>query len=127
MTENKDNERKFGDKAIERVRMVSDYAKKMGYCKGESSFERYCGLSRRYINNSIRTENDGNVSTGIVCRIVDRIPEISVKWLVTGKGTMLCTDADDKVERSVEALRFKKLYENAMEQIGTLMELLNEK
>lgn len=81
------------ERAIDRLRKFARYARDKGVVKGENSFEAYCELSNRYIYNSIRN-GKGAIGTDIIARIVDKFPELNVKWLCTGKGNMIETDID---------------------------------
>lgn len=71
------------ERAIDRLRKFARYARDKGVVKGENSFEAYCELSNRYIYNSIRN-GKGAIGTDIIARIVDKFPELNVKWLCTG-------------------------------------------
>ncbi len=84
------------ERAIDRLRKFARYARDKGVVKGENSFEAYCELSNRYIYNSIRN-GKGAIGTDIIARIVDKFPELNVKWLCTGKGNMIETDMDANV------------------------------
>ena len=70
------------ERAIDRLRKFARYARDKGVVKGENSFEAYCELSNRYIYNSIRN-GKGAIGTDIIARIVDKFPELNVKWLCT--------------------------------------------
>lgn len=94
------------------------YARDKGVVKGENSFEAYCELSNRYIYNSIRN-GKGAIGTDIIARIVDKFPELNVKWLCTGKGNMIETDIDANVN-------YKAAYEGAMMQIEALHKIIEE-
>lgn len=102
------------ERAIDRLRKFARYARDKGVVKGENSFEAYCELSNRYIYNSIRN-GKGAIGTDIIARIVDKFPELNVKWLCTGKGNMIETDIDANVN-------YKAAYEGAMMQIEVLSE-----
>ena len=80
--------------------------------------EAYCELSNRYIYNSIRN-GKGAIGTDIIARIVDKFPELNVKWLCTGKGNMIETDMDANVN-------YKAAYEGAMMQIEALHKIIEE-
>ena len=73
------------ERAIDRLRKFARYARDKGVVKGENSFEAYCELSNRYIYNSIRN-GKGAIGTDIIARIVDKFPELNVKW----KKTLRC-------------------------------------
>ncbi|MBR8740114.1 hypothetical protein [Bacteroides pyogenes] len=104
------------ERAIDRLREFAKYARKKGVVKGENSFEAYCGLSNRYIYNSIRNGR-GAIGTDVIARIVDKFPELNVKWLCTGKGNMIESDADNNAN-------YKAAYEGAMMQIEALRKII---
>ena len=104
------------ERAIDRLRKFARYARDKGVVKGENSFEAYCELSNRYIYNSIRN-GKGAIGTDIIARIVDKFPELNVKWLCTGKGNMIETDIDANVN-------YKAAYEGAMMQIEALHKII---
>ena len=106
------------ERAIDRLRKFARYARDKGVVKGENSFEAYCELSNRYIYNSIRN-GKGAIGTDIIARIVDKFPELNVKWLCTGKGNMIETDIDANVN-------YKAAYEGAMMQIEALHKIIEE-
>lgn len=108
----------MGERAIDRLRKFARYARDKGVVKGENSFEAYCELSNRYIYNSIRN-GKGAIGTDIIARIVDKFPELNVKWLCTGKGNMIETDMDVNVN-------YKAAYEGAMMQIEALHKIIEE-
>ena len=108
----------ISQKIIDRLRKFARYARDKGVVKGENSFEAYCELSNRYIYNSIRN-GKGAIGTDIIARIVDKFPELNVKWLCTGKGNMIETDIDANVN-------YKAAYEGAMMQIEALHKIIEE-
>ena len=57
-------------------------------------FSRQIGLSRPDIFYNIKS-GKGNLSHNLAKRIVDRFPEISAAWLLTGEGTMLGAPSND--------------------------------
>lgn len=115
---------KSKDYLIWKKGLLTDYENLQGmhmireFVKGENSFEAYCELSNRYIYNSIRN-GKGAIGTDIIARIVDKFPELNVKWLCTGKGNMIETDIDANVN-------YKAAYEGAMMQIEALHKIIEE-
>ena len=115
---------KSKDYLIWKKGLLTDYENLQGMhvirelSKGENSFEAYCELSNRYIYNSIRN-GKGAIGTDIIARIVDKFPELNVKWLCTGKGNMIETDIDANVN-------YKAAYEGAMMQIEALHKIIEE-
>lgn len=60
------------------------YIKYLGI--GQAKFERQCGLSNGYINNS-----KGNFGASKIDDILKKFPELNRAWLMTGEGEMLNT------------------------------------
>lgn len=115
---------KSKDYLIWKKGLLTDYENLQGMhvirelSKARTSFEAYCELSNRYIYNSIRN-GKGAIGTDIIARIVDKFPELNVKWLCTGKGNMIETDIDANVN-------YKAAYEGAMMQIEALHKIIEE-
>lgn len=58
----------------------------LAYLKiGQGKFEKNCGLSNGTVNNI----KDGGVTTQKIERIMLTYPNLSIEWLITGKGEML--------------------------------------
>lgn len=51
---------------------------------GQNKFEANIGIANGYINN-----NKGSIGTKIIEKILDVYPELSIEWLITGKGDMI--------------------------------------
>lgn len=109
------------ERAIDRLRKFARYARDKGVVKGENSFEAYCELSNRYIYNSIRN-GKGAIGTDIIARIVDKFPELNVKWLCTGKGNMIETDIDANVNYTNKSESFVDFVERRIEERGDITE-----
>lgn len=77
--------------AIDRLKLFVKYAKEKGVVKSENAFEVLCGLSNRYISNSLQN-GKGDIGSSVIARIVDKFPELNVRWLCTGKGSMIDLD-----------------------------------
>lgn len=74
--------------AIMRLKEFAKYAKSKGVVKGENSFEAYCGLCNRYITNAARN-GKGSIGSDVIARVSRKFPELNVKWLCTGEGSMI--------------------------------------
>ena len=57
-------------------------------------FARHIGLARPDIFYHIKS-GKGKLSQNLARRIVDRFPEVSIGWLLTGEGEMLGTPSND--------------------------------
>lgn len=51
---------------------------------GQAAFEKSVGLSNGYVNNIKST-----IGADKIVAIIDKYPEIDLRWLLTGKGDML--------------------------------------
>lgn len=86
------------------------YIKYLGI--GQSKFEKLCGLSNGYINNS-----KGNFGSAKIEDILKACDDLNRSWLLTGEGEMLksesCGGVNDEAgesEVSVEHVRLLPLY-----------------
>ena len=77
------------------------------------------GQNRLVLGGSLHWIFQGAIGTDIIARIVDKFPELNVKWLCTGKGNMIETDIDANVN-------YKAAYEGAMMQIEALHKIIEE-
>lgn len=106
------------ERPVERLRQFALWAKANGYVKGENSFERACGLSTRYITNSILGGRSGDMTTAIIARVYNKFPMLNLVWLVTGKGEMINTCQE------VTMMDYKAAYEAATTQIVALNRII---
>ncbi len=67
---------------IERLRNYLSYSHISAY-----AFEHSCGLSNGYLGKQLKGK--GSVGSDILEKIKEIYPDLSLIWLVTGKGTML--------------------------------------
>lgn len=54
-------------------------------------FEEICQLGRGNISNM---KDDGSIGSDKLSKIIDKMPDVSAKWLLTGRGSMLETAHD---------------------------------
>lgn len=106
------------EKPVERLRKFAQWAKDNGYVKGESAFERHCGLSVRYIANSLSNGKSGDMTTAIIARIYEKFPMLNLRWLCTGTGDMINYRQETEMD-------YKAAYEGAMQQIAALNRIIN--
>ena len=73
-------------KAIDRVYEYIDF-------KGikATPFERKIGLSNGYLGKQLSRSAD--LGEGVLIKIIENCPEIAPEWLLTGKGSMLKSEA----------------------------------
>lgn len=102
---------------VERLRLFAKWANEQGYVKGEAAFEKYCGLSTRYIANSLSGGKSGDMTTAIISRIYEKFPMLSLVWLCTGKGQMIDYNQETDTD-------YKEAYEGAMLQIVALNRII---
>jgi phage repressor protein C with HTH and peptisase S24 domain len=72
-------------KAIERLYQYIDYK---GY--KPTIFEKDIGLSSGYL--SVQRKRNADIGETVVNKINDNCQDLSIEWLITGKGSMLRTD-----------------------------------
>ena len=58
------------------------------------AFEQDCGLANGYLGKQLKGK--GSVGSDILEKIANRYPEISLLWLVTGKGKMTVRISKEK-------------------------------
>lgn len=102
---------------VERLRIFAKWANEQGYVKGEAAFEKHCGLSVRYIANSLSGGKSGDMTTAIISRIYEKFPMLSLVWLCTGKGSMIDYNQETNIN-------YKGAYEGAMQQIVALNRII---
>lgn len=112
MSENEPKQR-----PTERLRLFARWAKENGYVKGENSFESYCGLSNRYITNSLAGGKSGDMTTAIISRVHDRFPMLSLTWLCTGEGDMIIEAPEGEID-------YREAYDAAVKQILALRKII---
>lgn len=76
---------------IERLQDYLIYSEVSAY-----AFEHCCSLSNGYLGKQLKGK--GSVGSDILERIKDNYTDLSLIWLVTGKGKMLLSIPDDKNE-----------------------------
>lgn len=106
--------------ALQRLREFVDWAKDNKMCNSLYDFEAQCGLSNRYISNSI-ANGKGNIGSEMLGRIVRRYPMLNLVWICTGEGNML-TDVDYSLNAD-----YKQAYEAAMMQVEALNRIINKR
>lgn len=80
---------------IDRVNDLYSWLKENGVLNSKYAFEKACGLSKEYIKNTLATEV-GAPSVLIIAQIHETFPDVSLEWLVTGKGPMFKGKATDE-------------------------------
>lgn len=105
------------ERPVERLRQFARWAKNNGYVKGENAFENACGISSRYIANSLLEGRSGDMTTSIIARVFERFPMLNLVWLCTGKGEMINPCQQTNVD-------YKTAYEGATMQIAALNRII---
>lgn len=72
---------------------------------GQSKFEKSCGLSNGYINNS-----KGNFGAKKINDILKSYPELNHSWLLKGEGEMLLTPEQNAGQKEVLAKKPQEVY-----------------
>jgi hypothetical protein len=70
---------------IDRLQEYLDYYRISAY-----SFEHSCGLSNGYLGKMLKGK--GGIGSDILERIKENYTDLSITWLVTGKGRMLLSE-----------------------------------
>jgi hypothetical protein len=84
------------------------------------AFEQSCGLSNGYLAKQLRGR--GSVGSDIVEKIKYNYPQLSIVWLVTGKGTMqLPTLPTGKELVTVELAEEQALFYTAKDDVIQLL------
>lgn len=102
---------------VERLRLFAKWANEQGFVKGETAFEKHCGLSQRYIANSLSGGKSGDMTTAIISRVYEKFPMLSLVWLCTGRGKMI--DYGQETDQN-----YKEAYESAAQQIVALNRII---
>ncbi|MBD5286599.1 MAG: hypothetical protein HDS27_03550 [Bacteroides sp.] len=102
---------------ILRLREFADWAKANGLCGSLYDFEKRCGLSNRYISNSI-ANGRGSIGAEKLGMIVKVFPMLNLRWVCNGEGRMLADDCNTD---------YREAYEAAMKQIEALNRIISKK
>ena len=87
---------------IDRLQQYLDFNKITAY-----AFEHSCGLSNGYLGKQLRGK--GAVGSDILERIKDQYIELSLIWLVTGKGSMLLSPPKNIQDKHLPDLQEEQL------------------
>ena len=77
------------ERVIDRLILFQQSVKKV--IGGQNKFESYIGLSTGYISNM--SKNSGSISSDVMLKLKDKFPDLNLDWLITGKGSMLKSEA----------------------------------
>lgn len=72
---------------IDRIQTLFEWMKEHRVLKSRYAFEKACELSKDYVKNTLATEV-GSPSVLIIAQIHETFPDVSLEWLVSGKGKM---------------------------------------
>jgi len=75
--------------AIERLIEFHDYLKSTGY-GGRNKFEKVIGKSEGYLSGAIK--KNSSIGSEVLLEVATMFPEVSLEWLITGRGNMLNSD-----------------------------------
>lgn len=90
------------------------------------SFEHSCGLSNGYLGKQLKGK--GAVGSDILERIKENYTDLSLVWLVTGKGTMLLSPPNAKTEKKLSELNEEQhLYFTSKDEVIKLLKKQIEK
>ncbi len=82
-------------KPIERIAMYLQFKSIAPY-----AFERKINLSNGYIAKQLK--HNGSVGSDILIRICEVYPELNIKWLLTGDGSMILETIDNTENSRVD-------------------------
>ncbi len=84
------------------------------------AFEQTCGVSNGYLGKQLKGK--GSVGSDILERIKENYTELSLVWLVTGRGVMLLSPPADSRERfSSELQEEQQLYFTSKDEVIKLL------
>lgn len=84
------------------------------------SFEHTCGLSNGYLGKQLKGK--GAVGSDILERIKEKYTDLSLIWLVTGKGTMLLSPPSAKNEKKTSELNEEQhIYFTSKDEVINLL------
>lgn len=90
------------------------------------SFEHSCELSNGYLGKQLKGK--GAVGSDILERIKQNYTDLSLVWLVTGKGTMLLSPPNVKTEKKLSELNEEQhLYFTSKDEVIKLLKKQIEK
>jgi uncharacterized small protein (DUF1192 family) len=84
------------------------------------SFEHTCGLSNGYLGKQLKGK--GAVGSDILERIKEKYTDLSLIWLVTGKGTMLLSPPSAKNQKETSELNEEQhIYFTSKDEVINLL------
>src|SRR5476651_1224926 len=102
-------------KLIDRLKEYLVYSNITAY-----AFEQSCGVSNGYLGKQLKGR--GSVGSDILERIKENYTELSLVWLVTGRGAMLLSPPADIRERfSSELQEEQQLYFTSKDEVIKLL------
>lgn len=111
--------------AFERLKSFHEHLKSNGY-GGRNAFEREIGVSEGYLSKKAK-----GIGSDIMEKISERFPELSIEWLVTGRGSMFIQEQesyDSAINEQNEELieKLQSELKEAYTEIGRLNMELNK-
>lgn len=100
---------------LDRLKDFHSYLKENGY-GGRNVFEREIGVSEGYLSQSKRK----GINSDVLERVAERFPELSIEWLVTGRGEMLVSDSEGKTTDKLMVKQLEKELNEVYSEIGRL-------
>lgn len=93
------------EKVIDRLITFAQWAKEEKLVKSQFEFERRCGLSSSYLNNTKLMSKSLGVDK--LQRIYEEFPMLNLHWVLTGDGNMVGENKDDGYKLAYQNLRKK--------------------
>ncbi len=100
---------------IDRLQSYLQYSRISAY-----AFEHQCGLSNGYLGKQLKGK--GSVGSDILEKIREHYSDLSLLWLLTGKGTMLLVPLNGQPgKRALELNEEQQLYFTSKEELISLL------
>ncbi len=99
---------------IDRLQAYLSYSNITAY-----SFEHVCEVSNGYLGKQLKGK--GAVGSDILERIKENYTELSLIWLVTGKGSMLLSPPKQKDETTIELQEEQQIYFTSKDEVISLL------
>lgn len=103
---------------MDRLVLFIDYLRAKNIVKNKYDFEKRCSLAVGYVYHT-SLNNSGNLGSDTIARICREFPELNIRWLCTGIGSMVL------LENEVEA-HYKTAYEAACKEIEALRAIIEK-
>lgn len=101
---------------IDRLYQFIEYKSLSAY-----AVERNCGFSNGYLKKQLK--GGGSVGSDVLAKINHEYPELSLIWLITGRGTMIFSGDQNQAQDSVEYYADRDEVMNLLKEKIRLLEI----